>query len=285
MDWFRKRKRDWVVLETGMGGRLDATNVVTPQVCVITSIGLDHQSSLGNTLAEIAGEKAGIIKPGVPVITLKQSPEVMTVLSAVAREKGAPLTVVTTPVRGHRVALAGQHQLWNAALAVAAFKAAGFAATEQVLRKGLDEVKWSARFERLNDDRLIIDGAHNPAAADALTRTWMQTYPGEKATIIFGGVSDKDLRGVMRALQPIAARWIFCTFDSPRATAPETLRDTLLETFGKQIETEVHAELKQALAAAQRGTERVLVTGSLYLAGEALSLQRGEHGLFQASAQ
>ncbi len=180
MDWFRKRKREWVVLETGMGGRLDSTNVVTPQVCIITSIGLDHQSSLGHTLTEIAGEKAGIIKPGVPIVTLKQSPEVMQVISAVARERGAPLTVVTTPIRSHRVALAGQHQLWNAALAVAAFKAAGFTLSDQVLRKGLGEVEWPGRFQRLNDERLIIDGAHNPAAADTLTRTWMQYYPGRE---------------------------------------------------------------------------------------------------------
>jgi dihydrofolate synthase/folylpolyglutamate synthase len=285
IDWFRKRKKEWVVLETGMGGRLDATNVVTPQVCVITSIGLDHQSSLGHTLAEIAGEKAGIIKPGVPVITLKQSSEVMTVLSTVARERGAPLTVVTNPIRGHRIALAGQHQLWNAALAVAAFKAAGFTASDTVLRKGLGEVEWPARFQRLNGERLIIDGAHNPAAAETLTRTWMQSYPGEKAAIVFGGVSNKDLRNVMRALQPIAARWILTGFDSPRAMSPEELHGALLEMFGSHIAVEVHHTPAEALSSAQRGSERVLVTGSLYLAGEVLALTRGEHGLFQASAQ
>ena len=285
MDWFRKRKREWVVLETGMGGRLDATNALTPQVCVITAIGLDHQASLGSTLAEIAAEKAGIIKRGVPVITLKQSPEVMQVLSAVARERGAPLTIVTTPVRGHKIALAGQHQLWNAALAVAAFKAAGFTLSDQVLRKGLGEVDWPARFQRLHEERLIIDGAHNPAAADTLTRTWIQTYPGEKASVIFGGVTDKDLRGVMHALQPIAARWHFTGFDSPRATPPEQLQAMLTQRFGSQIQTQIHANPKEAMAAAKRDPERLLVTGSLYLAGETLALVREERGLFQASAQ
>jgi dihydrofolate synthase / folylpolyglutamate synthase len=285
MDWFRKRKREWVVLETGMGGRLDATNAVTPQVCIITSIGLDHQSSLGSTLAEIANEKAGIIKPSVPVITLKQSPEVMQVLSAVARERGAPLTIITNPMRGHKVSLAGQHQLWNAALAVAALKAAGFNPTDAVLRKGLGEAEWPARFQRLNEERLVIDGAHNPAAADALTRTWMQTYPGEKASVIFGGVADKDLRGVMHALQPIAARWHFTAFNSPRASEPESLRDVVKQLFGAQVETHVHANPQNAIAAAQRDPERLLVTGSLYLAGETLALLREESGLFQASAQ
>ena len=118
MAWFQKRHLEWVILETGLGGRLDATNCVAPAVCVITSIGLDHQQQLGVTLREIATEKAGIIKPGVPVITLKQKPEVMEVLAQTARERGAPLTVVTTPPRGYQIGLAGQHQLWNAALAI-----------------------------------------------------------------------------------------------------------------------------------------------------------------------
>jgi dihydrofolate synthase/folylpolyglutamate synthase len=285
MDWFRKRKRDWVVLETGMGGRLDATNAVTPQVCVITTIGLDHQSSLGHTLAEIAGEKAGIIKKGVPVITLKQTPEVMQVLSAVAREREAPLTIVTTPVRGYQVSLAGQHQLWNAALALAAFKAAGFHVNDQIVRKGLGEVEWPARFQRLDGERLIIDGAHNPAAAETLTRTWMQMYPGEKASVIFGGVSDKDLRGVMHALQPIVARWHFTAFHSPRATPPEQLQEMVGRMFGNGIETQVHEDPQEALDAAKRDAERRLVTGSLYLAGETLSLVNKDGGVFEPSAQ
>ncbi len=285
MDWFRKRKREWIVLETGMGGRLDATNSVTPQVCVITSIGLDHQSSLGSTLAQIAAEKAGIIKPGVPVITLKQTPEVMQVLSAVARERGAPLSIITTPMRGHKISLAGQHQLWNAALAAAAFKTAGFNSTDAILRKGLGEAEWPARFQRLNEERLIIDGAHNPAAAETLTRTWIQMYPGEKASVVFGGVSDKDLRGVMHALQPIVTRWHFTAFNSPRAMKPEELQTTMAQLFGSQIETHVHTNPQTAITAAQRDPERVLVTGSLYLAGETLAFLRNEDSLFQASAQ
>ena len=107
MEWFARRQTEWVVLETGMGGRLDATNALLPEVTVITSVSLDHQQVLGHTLAEIATEKAGIIKPGVPVLTVKQAPEVMEVISRVARQRGAPLTIITTPVRGYELGLAG----------------------------------------------------------------------------------------------------------------------------------------------------------------------------------
>jgi dihydrofolate synthase/folylpolyglutamate synthase len=285
MDWFRRRKREWVVLETGLGGRLDATNTIKPEVCVITSIGLDHQVQLGSTLEEIAAEKGGIIKPGVPVITLKQKPEVMQVLSAIARERGAPLSIVTTPLRGYQLGLPGQHQLWNGALAVAAFKAAGFKATEPVLREGLKNVDWPARFQCFEKERIVLDGAHNPDAADVLTRTWMQTFPGVKAHVVFGVAANKDVTGVMRSLQPIAASWHFTAFDSPRSLPPAQLRDMIAAIYGPQIETHVHGKVESAIAAARREGGRTLVAGSLYLAGEALALLRGERELFQSSAQ
>ena len=285
MDWFRKRKRDWVVLETGLGGRLDATNTMTPEVCIITSIGLDHQVQLGATLAEIATEKAGIIKPGVPVITLKQKPEVMQVLSAIARERGAPLSIITTPLRGYQLGLPGQHQLWNGALALAAFKAVGFKATELVLREGLKNTDWPARFQCFEKERIVLDGAHNPDAADVLTRTWMQTFPGEKAHIVFGVAANKDVTGVMRALQPIAASWHFTGFDSPRSLGPDELRAAIEKIYGTHFETHTHRKVETAIAAARREGGRTLVAGSLYLAGEALALLRGERELFQRSAQ
>ena len=286
LDWFAKRENDWVVLETGMGGRLDATNTILPQVTIITSISLDHQQILGNTLTEIAGEKAGIIKPGVPVVTIKQSPEVMEVLSRTARERHAPLMVVTTPVRGYELGLAGQHQIWNAALAVGALKMLGMRLTEPVMRHGLKNVHWPARFQRLDDkERVILDGAHNIDSADTLVRTWMQKYPGEKATIVFGATAAKDLRAIIKALQPIAGTWHFTRFQSPRATPPEELREVQALAFGDAGEAYVHQSPAEALAAACKGKERVLVTGSLYLAGEVLAHVRGEDALFQSSAQ
>lgn len=285
MNWFKQRERDWVILETGMGGRLDATNTMTPAVSVITSISFDHQNMLGNTLKEIASEKAGIIKPGVPIVTLRQRPDVMQVLTQTARERGAPLTIVTTPHRGYQLGLYGQHQMWNAALAVTALKVAGFKMTDHILRDGLLKVDWPARFQRLESGRLIIDGAHNPDAAETLVRTWHQAFPGEKASIIFGGVTSKDLITTMRALQPIAARWHFATFQSPRAVPPEQLKEAMNTTFGSTVKCEVHADIASALVAAKKSPERVLVVGSLYLAGEMLAHLRGESAQFQSSAQ
>ena len=285
MEWFARRQTEWVVLETGMGGRLDATNALLPEVTVITSVSLDHQQVLGHTLAEIATEKAGIIKPGVPVLTVKQAPEVMEVISRVARQRGAPLTIITTPVRGYELGLAGQHQLWNAALAVAALKVLGFKLPDPVLRHGLKSVHWPARFQPLESGRLILDGAHHIDAAETLVRTWLHRYPGEKASIIFGSTLSKDIRAIIRALQPIAASWHFTGFQSPRAAPPEQLREVQASAFGNAVETHVHASPPGALIAARQGKERVLITGSLYLAGEVLAHMRGEDAIFQCSAQ
>lgn len=285
MDWFRKRENEWVVLETGLGGRLDATNVINPAVTVITSISLEHQEILGKTLTEIAREKAGIIKPGIPVITLKQQPEVMQVISNTARERGAPLSIVTTPLRGYMVGLFGQHQLWNATLAVAAYKAAGFKTSEPILRVGLSEVDWPARFQRFVTERVTLDGAHNPDAAESLLRTWQQAYPGQKAHLVFGAVQHKDVSTVMRTLQPIAAHWHLTHFESPRAVAPEELRDLVIKNYGQSILCSTHKSSEDALAAARASNEQVLVTGSLYLVGEVLSQLRGEKQWFQRSTQ
>ncbi|MDB6119462.1 MAG: FolC bifunctional protein, partial [Verrucomicrobiaceae bacterium] len=259
---------------------------ILPKVTVITAISLDHQQILGNTLTEIAGEKAGIIKPGIPVVTIKQSPEVMEVISRTALERGAPLMVVTTPSRGYELGLAGQHQLWNAALAVGALKVLRFRLPEPVLRHGLKNVHWPARFQRLDDqERVVLDGAHNIDSADTLVRTWMQKYPGEKATIVFGATAAKDLKAIIKALQPIAGTWHFTGFQSPRAAPPEQLLEVQADAFGNACEAHVHQSPAEALAAAKKGEERVLITGSLYLAGEILAHVRGEDALFQCSAQ
>ncbi|MFZ4765364.1 MAG: bifunctional folylpolyglutamate synthase/dihydrofolate synthase [Roseimicrobium sp.] len=285
LDWFRKRQREWVVLETGMGGRLDATNAVTPDVCVITPIALDHQKYLGESLKEIAAEKAGIIKPGVPVVTLKQPPEAMAVIAETARARGAPLTIVTTPLRGYQIGLFGQHQLWNATLAVAAFRAASFKPLEPVLRHGLRDVHWPARFQRFESGRIILDGAHNPDSAETLARTWMQAYPGEKAATLFGACTDKDLRGVLRALQPITSHWLFTGFDNPRAVAQEKLREELSDLYGRAVTATTHDNIPSALASARGRPQRTLITGSLYLAGEALAYLTGMRSSHQVSVQ
>lgn len=286
LDWFRERKSDWVVLETGMGGRLDATNTIKPQVTIITSIGMDHMAMLGQTLKEIATEKAGIIKPGIPVVTIKQHPEAMDVLSRTARERGAPLHVVTTPVRGMELGLAGQHQIWNAAMAVTALRVAGLKVQDPAIRQGLKHVVWPARFQSLDkESKVILDGAHNIDSCEQLVRTWIQKYPGEKACLVFGAASDKDIKALIRALQPIAASWHFTDFKSPRAAPAKELLEIQQSTFGDAVPAYLHPSADAAILAARKRPQRVLITGSLYLAGEVLALQKGKPEDYEPSSQ
>ena len=161
---FKKRACEVIVLETGLGGRLDATNAVQPVVSVITPIGYDHQTWLGHSLEKIASEKAGIIKPGVPVISAVQEPEAENAIRARAVACEAPLHIVTVPCEETPVALAGAHQKENAAVAIAALRFGGIAVEERAIARGLADVAWPARFQ-FWDDRIIIDGAHNPAGA------------------------------------------------------------------------------------------------------------------------
>jgi dihydrofolate synthase/folylpolyglutamate synthase len=175
LDWFARRGLEWIVLETGLGGRLDATNAITPVVSVITPIGWDHMQILGDTLAKIASEKAGIIKPSVPFITQTQDQEALDVLLETARKKTAPLTLVTEPCE-LPLGLSGAHQRWNAALALAALRAAGLDLPQDRLEAGLKLVEWPARFQRLRAD-VILDGAHNLDAARVLAQTWREQFP------------------------------------------------------------------------------------------------------------
>jgi dihydrofolate synthase/folylpolyglutamate synthase len=165
-----------VVLETGMGGRLDATNAITPVVSVITPIDYDHQKWLGHTLTEIAAEKAGIIKPGVPVVSALQPAEAETVIQARASECNAPLQFVSDSWDATPVALGGAHQQQNAAVAIAALRAAKIDVGREAITRGLSEVRWPARFQQWND-RTIIDGAHNPAGCRVLADTVARELP------------------------------------------------------------------------------------------------------------
>ncbi|MBX7208938.1 MAG: bifunctional folylpolyglutamate synthase/dihydrofolate synthase [Verrucomicrobiaceae bacterium] len=268
MDWYRKRGLSWVILETGMGGRLDATNALTPAVSVITPIGFDHMQSLGHTLAAIAGEKAGIIKPGVPVVSAPQEPEAMEVIRRVAAGLGSALTVVDAPLPCP-LGLVGGHQGWNAAVAVAALRAAGFDFTDAVIREGLRKTEWPARFQRL-DERTILDGAHNGHAARVLVAAWRQQFGGEKATIILGSSTGKDTSAVLQELRPIAKRWILTGFRSHRAVPTASVHGKLVQ-IDPGAEVHEATAIAGALAIAERFPERRLITGSLYFAGEVLA--------------
>lgn len=281
LEWFSQRRNSWVVLETGLGGRLDATNALTPAASVITPIGWDHMEMLGDTLAKIAAEKAGIIKPGVPVVTMRQDAEALEVIERTARERCAPLTIVETPLDGES-GLAGPHQRWNAAMAAAALRAAGFDIEEDVIQRGLREVRWPARFQRIG--HFVIDGAHNPDAARVLAQTWQEQFPQQKAQVIFGSVAGKDTSGVLRELEPIVASLAFTPIDSPRTLSAEKLREIwdALRFDTRPVTT--HASIRAAIEAMDN-KQPVLIAGSLYLAGEALALLENKPQAFERSAQ
>ena len=277
--WFQQQDAEIVILETGLGGRLDATNIVTPVVSVITPIGLDHTQHLGVTLAEIAGEKAGIIKPGVPVLSSPQPPEAGAVIHAAAEAAGARLKFITEPLgKDFPLALAGSHQRRNASLAFAAIIEGGLRPEPRVVHAAFAKAEWPARFQRA-DDRTVIDGAHNPHAAAQLAATWREEFGDEKATLILGILADKDACGVVAALMPIAAQIICTPVRSPRALAPAQLAE-IIHAQSPATGVSVAGSLDAALAEARTNDGRILIAGSLFLAGETLvrlGLADGEH--------
>jgi dihydrofolate synthase / folylpolyglutamate synthase len=276
LDWFDRAGAEHLIMETGMGGRLDATNALTPVVSVITPIALDHQMYLGDSLAAIAREKAGIIKPGVPVVSARQAPAAEAVIREIARSVGAPLTFVGEAWEGP-LPLLGRHQQENAALAVAALRAAGWDFSADTLARGLAATKWPARFERWDAERVVLDGGHNPHGVASLVETWRATFPGERATLIFGAASDKDVAASLAILQGLAAR-IFCV---PIASARTASPEALARLSGGQA----FATFEEAMAASAAFAERRLICGSLFLCGEALAHLRRASGDFQSSLQ
>jgi dihydrofolate synthase/folylpolyglutamate synthase len=243
-------------------------------VSVITQIDLDHQQWLGATLPEIALEKAGIIKPGAPVVSAWQGEEVLRVLGHVALERETPFHAVVSPLGGVALGLCGRHQRWNAALAVHALDVARLNIPPAAIIRGLRDVRWPGRFQCV-DDRLVLDGAHNPAAARQLAETWRETFGSERATLIIGILCDKDARGVLAALLPLAARVLVVPVNSPRALAPAELVP-LARELAPQLPCAAARDLASALRVAHSEPERVLLTGSLFLVGEALAQLAGD---------
>ena len=269
--WFARQGADYVVWETGMGGRLDATNAVTPLVSVITPIGLDHQKWLGDTLAQIAAEKAGIIKPGVPVVSAPQPDEVRAVLEAKAHEAGSAIAFVAEPWDGGPVGLSGSHQLWNAALACTALRAARVGAEAKAEIQGLHSVVWPGRFQ-LVAGNFVIDGAHNPEAVETLVATWREVYGETKAALVFGALRDKDGGQLLRALRAIADEvWLVPVSGVRGASAAELHPSAQAAGFTAIYDV----SLEMSLVAARASGRPVLVAGSLFLAGEVLALLQG----------
>lgn len=272
MRWFRECECEVIVLETGMGGRLDATTAVPADVCGITPIGLDHTQWLGETLGEVAREKAGILVEGKPAISLPQAPEARRVLEVEANERRSPLSFIEAPMRGYSIALPGEHQAWNAALAVECVFAAGLTLDYGTVGYGLGSVSWPGRFEvtEQKGSTLVFDGAHNPDGAKALAAAWRQRFGEKKATLVFSAVAAKDIAGIAAALEPIAGKVHVCAVDTPRAVPAAELAGFF--SGGAIVEDSVAAALKAALA----GEGPVLVAGSLFLVGEAKALLAGE---------
>ncbi len=250
------------ILETGMGGRLDATNAISPIVSVITPIAMDHRQWLGNTIAEIAEEKAGIIKPGVPVVSASQVAEAREVLEIQASRVNAELFFITEPLGGVPMRLRGQHQKENAALALGALDLAGMTPDDDRLREALANVQWPGRFHVV-DQRIVLDGAHNPHAAETLTRNWREVFGRERPTVIFGALEDKEYPAILEKLESIASEFYFVPVNSFRSASTDSLTAACL------IKYTVFASVKEALAASRGLT---LVTGSLFLVGEAMGV-------------
>jgi dihydrofolate synthase / folylpolyglutamate synthase len=280
---FGEAKIDVAVLETGLGGRLDATNAVQSDVSVITPIGLDHEKWLGRTLAQIAAEKAGIIKPGVPVVFAPQRPQAEQVIRARAAECGSPVQFVGETYHSSPVALRGEYQKQNAAVAIAAIHAANMQVGEKAIVRGLAAVEWPARFQRW-DERTIIDGAHNPGAARILAQTWREVFGDQKATLVLAVLSDKDLRGICEALAPIAESVVLPKILSERAAAPEELAK-VFSIITPSLPHSITQTIADALMLARAQPNPILITGSLHFAGEVLAHLHGEPAAFEECAQ
>lgn len=268
MKWFHLQGCEVIILETGMGGRLDATTAVRADVCVITPIGLDHTQYLGETIEEIAYEKAGIIVPNHPIITPPQDSNALAIIKKEANRNRSPLTILESPLRGYHINLAGEHQQWNAAAAVAACDALKLPLNTDIIRHGLSTIQWPGRFETIRPN-ITIDGAHNPHSAKVLAQTWLDKHPPHSATLIFSAVAAKDVGGILAFLSPLAQHIHFCPVNTPRALTCDELVQFLPPDHPPYTS---HDSLADAITAATQEKHPVLIAGSLFLIGEARAI-------------
>ena len=282
--YFAGKQPDYVVLETGLGGRLDSTNTLEkPLVSVITQVGLDHTAQLGNTIFKIAREKAGIIKPGVPVVSQTGDMNTKNIFRRVAAENGSKfidVSEVADSYRKYELAMKGGHQTRNAATAVEAIKAAGIEVSEEAIENGLANAWLPGRFEILNDEPgeepvFIIDGAHNPDAISELVKTYeafSRTNKIKRTLVIFGCMKDKNS---VRMVQLLTGGLKGCSYaaaavDYERAEAPERIGE-LIAGCGRGCI--VFESTREAYEYAEDSSfECILTTGSIYLAGEMRTL-------------
>lgn len=297
---------DYVVLETGLGGRLDSTNVVVPVLSVITNIGHDHMDVLGDTIEAVTAEKAGIIKAGVPVVSAAEQPEAIAVLKQVCSDKKSTLYLlgrqfdfrpVTSeldrqvfdfagPFRkipGLTVSLNGRHQMKNAAVAVMALEVLrqyyALIVEDDILAEALQAAKWPGRLEMISDrPRILLDGAHNPEGAETLAQALQQLYRPSRLHLLLGMLANKDHRGYLRHLVPLADSIIVTQPDfrnpMPADRLAELVREQLAE-HGREAETIVEPDWKRALELLQQRVggpdELGVVSGTLYMISDVRS--------------
>jgi len=273
---FREKNVETAGIEVGLGGRLDSTNVVHPALTVITPIDFDHEAYLGHTIEAIAGEKAGILKPGVPAVFARQRPEALKVLETRAAELHVPVTHfedfeirdLVIDARGSRFSgivcpLAGEHQVDNAVTAALALRALG------VSTDGIAEARWPGRIEHVSPNPdIILDGAHNPAGARALAKYLERFYGNRRIWMIYAAMRDKAIDEVAGILFPLASELVLTAPDTPRALRPEAMAE-----FAGRGHVESSVESAIAYARSHAAEEDVIViTGSLFLVGEARGL-------------
>lgn len=273
--WFQESQVDLVVWETGLGGRLDATNIVTPLAAIVTQVGMDHMNVLGPTLGHIATEKAGIFKPGVPALTSATDPDALAILEFKAREVGAPFLHVGPSAVDHfrfDLALLGDHQRSNGALAAATARMLRFLlpVSDEQLAAGFASVRWPGRLQllRRGHQSVLVDGAHNRDGVAALRAALERHFPGRHPVLVLGMLADKEWRQMARQLVPVASRVITVPVQSPRSVSPSDLRAACMDA-GLARPVRAVPSLAEGLRACA-AEPFVLVAGSLYLVGEAL---------------
>ena len=288
--YFAQQKVDAAVIEVGLGGRLDATNVITPKVSVITSLSYDHMAVLGNTLALIAGEKAGIIKPGVPVVSAPQKDEALKVLMRIAKERNAPFTLIGQDITyrplSHsldgqtlqisnlllEIPLLGIHQIENAATAYAALKASGLKISDDEIRKGFAEVQWHARFEVVRrDPPVIFDSAHNGDSFVRLCQALDDYFPKKPVYLIFGASEDKNIPGMFAEIKPKIKKMFVTRADHPRALEPEKIIELARQAeIPNEAAASVEAAFARALDLSEKDGSIVLSAGSMFVTAEVM---------------
>jgi dihydrofolate synthase/folylpolyglutamate synthase len=300
--YFSRKNVDLAVIETGMGGRLDATNIINPKISVITKISYDHKEFLGNTIEKIAYEKAGIIKEGIPVVSADQEPEAERVLIETAKKRSSSFFIygkdftgeinnsniygLSFNYRDKRISikdiycpLPGRHQLINASVSIKAasevIRSLGKKIDERLIKKGIENTKWRGRLEIVKKDPLIIvDGAHNPNAAETLSdfiKDYLRDY---KLTLIIGVMADKDVEGIIKPLLPHASKIIFTSPEYERALNPQKLSQIASAMgYPSLVAKSIKESLEIAMDKKQMVNDKkqvILITGSFYTVGEAL---------------